>query len=234
MDNIVKSPELSADIGDERVYILDTETASLQGGVVEIAWLQVDQALNIHEEWVCYVNPEREIDPGAQAIHGITADMVKDAPTLQQVAEFKWINGTPINMIAHNLPFDKRMIQPTILVGRGLCTLDLARQFLPEQEKHKLEFLQASLSLPKQKSHSALGDVHTVLDLLKHILPITGVDLRTLFERAAQPRLLAKMPWGMHKGKTPLRLPREYREWLLAQSDIGRDLRYTLERIKNI
>ena len=54
--------------------IVDTETSGL-GSVVracEIAFLRVDENLNILEEQVHLTDPQIVMDPGAVAIHGIT------------------------------------------------------------------------------------------------------------------------------------------------------------------
>lgn len=211
-------------------FILDTETGSLQGGVCEIAWLQVDENLTVLAEFHSLVNPERPIEEGAKAIHGISDSDVEFAPTMSEIAT-KIPAG--INLIGHNCSFDMRMIKPHIVPVRALCTLELARTYVKGTTNHKLETLQKELNLPLQKSHSALGDVHTTRDLLVHILPLTGVSLEILFQRQAEPKILSKMPFGKHKGKTMLQVPREYRNWLLTQ-EIDANLKFTLEKLRTL
>ena len=213
-------------------HILDTETASLQGGVVELAYLLVDDQLEIIKEFCERVNPERPIEPGAQAIHGITDDEVKDCRTLAQIAESEQLDQ--ISLIGHNAAFDRRIIESSISVKRTLCSLALARIYVKGTTNHKLQTLKAELPLPEQESHTALGDVHTVRDLLKHVLAVSEVSLETLFERQDKPRILTIMPWGKHKGTVMLKVPREYRNWLLEQPDLDRDLKLTLEKLKNL
>ena len=211
--------------------ILDTETASLSGGVVELAYLVIDAELNVLDEKLFRLNPGRPIEPGAQAIHGISYEEVADCPTLAEIAPTVPMG---MQMIAHNAPFDARMAQGELIITRTLCTLDLARTYVKGTTNCKLETLQRELNLPVQKSHSALGDVHTVRDLLAHILPLTGVDLNTLFDRQEKPRILSKMPIGMHKGKPMLQVPKAYRDWLLDQPDLERNLKLTLEKLRNL
>lgn len=213
-------------------HILDTETASLSGGVVELAYLRVDEKLNVLEEYVTRVNPERAIDPGAQNIHGISDDDVKTCHTLEQVCEK--IGLRSIALIGHNCSFDRRMIQKSVEVRRELCTLALAREYVKGTTNCKLETLQRELNLPTRDSHSALGDVHTVRDLLLHILEASGQTLETLFDRQDRPRILTTMPIGKHKGELMLKVPRAYRAWLLEQSDLEKNLKYTLEKLKNL
>lgn len=215
----------------ENMYIIDTETASLHGGVVELAYLLVDLELNVLKESCVRVNPERPIDPHAQAVHGISDEDVAGCPTLAEVTtEFT----EPIIWCGHNAAFDIRMLNPHIRPDVTLCTLALAREYVKDTTNQKLETLKAELNLPEQQSHSALGDVHTTRDLLLHILPIAGVTLTTLIERASVPRLIAKMPFGKYKGITMTRVPRDYRDWLLSQGDIDRNLRFTLEKLSKV
>jgi len=215
----------------DHAYIIDTETASLQGGVVELAWLKVDAELNVVDSMCSRCNPERPIDPGAQAIHGISDADVANMPTLGILAASF---TEPIYFIAHNASFDKRMLKGHIEADKTLCSLALSRQFIKGTTNNKLATLQAELNLPPQPSHTALGDVLTVRDLLLHLLPLTGVDLWTLFDRAAAPRILNVMPWGKHKDVPMLRVPREYRAWLSSLTDLDSDLAYTIEKIKNL
>lgn len=208
-------------------YILDTETAGLQGGVCEIAYLELDDDLDVVSEFCTRVNPERPIDPGATLVHGITNEDVADCPTLATVADFCF-NG-PIRMMAYNLPFDRRMVAPHIKVSEGMCILQMSRKHITGTTNHKLEVLQKELALSEQKSHSALGDVHTTREVLLYILKLLDTDFQTVWARAQEPQLIHKMTFGKHKGKTIAGLPADYRAWLLTQ-EIDNNLRYTLNK----
>ena len=220
---------------DNVAYIKDSETAGLSGGVCELAWLKIDMStLSIMERHCYRTNPERPIDPGATAIHGITDDMVADCPTvLEVVSEFDFLTRG-VNFIAHNAAFDKRMLAGHVTAHSTLCTLDLSRQYIKGTSKHKLEVLQKELKLPVRQSHSALGDVLTVHDLLKVIMPLTGVDLQTLFHRASLPQMLRTMPFGMHRGKPFTKVPKSYRSWMREQEGLPKDLSYTLDKYAHI
>ena len=213
-------------------HILDTETAALSGGVVELAYLEVDSDLNILSEFVQRINPERPIDPGAQAIHGISDEDVKDCKTLAETCAAMDLRS--ISLVAHNASFDQRMISKSVEVRRSLCTLALAREYVKGTTNCKLATLQEELNLPKRESHSALGDVHTVRDLLLHILSVSGQPIETLFARQDKPRILTTMPIGKYKGELMLKVPRPYRAWLLEQPDLEKNLKYTLEKLVNL
>jgi len=212
-------------------HILDTETASLQGPPCEIAYLHVNENLDILSEFRTLVNPERPIEPGAQAIHGISDLDVANAPTMNEIAEHF---AGPIFLVAHNAQFDARMIKSHVSITDQLCSLKLARQHIKSTTNHKLETLQAELGLPKRDSHSALGDVHTVRDFLLYLRNVTNMTLAQLIDSDKQTRLVHKMPFGQHKGRPLNVLSASYRSWLLDQSDIDPNLRYSLQQLKGL
>ncbi|MCE1241073.1 MAG: DNA polymerase III subunit epsilon [Azonexaceae bacterium] len=93
-----------------RQIVLDTETTGLdprQGHrIIEVACIElVNRRLTGHHLHK-YVNPEREIDAGAQAVHGITLDFLADKPKFADVVDefLDFINGA--QLIIHNAPFD--------------------------------------------------------------------------------------------------------------------------------
>lgn len=213
------------------VYLLgDTETASLQGGVVEVAWLWLNQHLDILDMQCHRVNPERPIEPGARAIHGISDEMVADCPTIAQVmAGFT----KPVDIIGHNIAFDIKVLKAVLPIKRRLCTLSLSRQYTKGTTNHKLETLQREIPLPEQKSHSALGDILTCRDFLLYTLPKTGTDLEGLFQRAENPRLVTHMPFGRYEGMPMMEVPQGYRYWLSTQ-ELDQDLSYTLKKLQGL
>lgn len=213
-------------------HILDTETSGLGkgAGVCEIAWLEVDNDLNVIREFCTLVNPQVPIDPGATLIHGITNEDVHESPTLNIVAGF--LDG-PIQMVAHNVSFDYRMVKDEIQVESQICTLKLARQFIKNTTNHKLETLQKELGFPVQTSHSALGDVHTCRDLLLYLKAKHGVTLQDTLVRQSIPQMVHLMPFGKHKGRVIANIAADYRDWLLSQ-EIDADLRFTLEKLKGV
>lgn len=93
-----------------RQIILDTETTGLEPSqghrIIEFAGLEmVDRKLtgrHLH----LYMHPEREIDPDAERVHGISLDFLADKPKFHAVADelVDFISGA--ELIIHNAPFD--------------------------------------------------------------------------------------------------------------------------------
>jgi DNA polymerase-3 subunit epsilon len=93
-----------------RKIVLNTETTgiSADGGhrIVELAAIEIDGREITQNRIHKYFNPEREIDAGASAVHGLTLVRLEDEPTFDDFAhEFaEFIRDAEI--IIHNAPFD--------------------------------------------------------------------------------------------------------------------------------
>jgi DNA polymerase III subunit epsilon len=93
-----------------RQIFLDTETTGLypdQGHrIIEIAAVEIFNRRPTQRHFHIYINPEREIDPGAQEVHGISLEFLQDKPLFASIAaEFvEFVRGA--ELIIHNAPFD--------------------------------------------------------------------------------------------------------------------------------
>lgn len=216
-----------------KIFATDTETASLQGGICDLAIVELDQDLNILREVESLIDPERPISPEAMGVHHITNEMVWAAPTISEFVDLhgNWFqeDENPI-IIGHNIAFDIRMLGDLIPQNyTKLCTLKLARLLWPEAESHKLQTLRYTFNLNAGNAHRAMGDVVTCVSLLRLVREERGLDLQGILDLVRKPLSLnTKMTFGKHKG-TPLKdLPRSYVSWLLDKTDIDPDLREAL------
>jgi len=97
-----------------RWIILDTETTGLdpnQGHrVIEIGAVEVINRTVTGNHFHTYLNPDRDSDPGALDVHGLTTEFLSDKPRFKdQVDEFlKFIDGA--ELIIHNAPFDLKFL----------------------------------------------------------------------------------------------------------------------------
>ena len=93
-----------------RQIFLDTETTGLEHKlghrIIEIGGVEMRNRRLTHRHFHQYVNPERDIDEGALAVHGISLDFLQDKPRFAEVAaEFiDFVRGA--ELIIHNAPFD--------------------------------------------------------------------------------------------------------------------------------
>lgn len=217
-----------------KLLVLDTETTGLSDPirVVELAYLEVDEQLNVLSEYSALIKPDRAIEPGAIGVHGITDADVADAITLEEA--LAPLAGQSVIVMGHNIQFDLRLVAHHLEVVGELCTLALARQFITDSVNCKLSTLQAHCNLPNLEAHRALGDAFTSLNLLRWMLARYRLDLKTHIKRQELPRMLHVMPYGKHKGTPILQVPRSYRQWLLRAGNLDKDLRYTLKKLENL
>ena len=150
----------------------DTETTGLkvkQDRVVEISAVKfLNGVIIAATNWL--VNPGIEIPPEATRVHGITTEMVRDKPPIQEVisAFLKFCGKAPL--IAHNARYDVSILQaeahrhnfrmPTNTV---FDTLALTRRWFPDSPTHRLESLAAYLSIPPVRFHRAQTDTEVMV-----------------------------------------------------------------------
>lgn len=94
----------------KRLIVLDTETTGLspQDGhkIIEIGCVELINRRLTGNRFHAYINPNRAIDAGAIAVHGITNEFLQDKPYFQQIADefITFIRGA--ELVIHNAPFD--------------------------------------------------------------------------------------------------------------------------------
>lgn len=130
-----------------RQIVLDTETTGLEPEeghrIIEIGCLEMIERRQSGRSFHVYINPERDVEGGALAVHGITNEFLADKPRFADVAdEFIDFIGDA-ELIIHNAAFDvgflntelARLEQPTRVEDHAtiLDTLLLARELHPGQ-----------------------------------------------------------------------------------------------------
>ena len=93
-----------------RQIILDTETTGLETAqghrIIELGCVELFNRRLTGNHFHYYLAPDRDIDIGAQEVHGITKEFLKDKPKFQDVVDelMEYLRGAEI--IIHNAPFD--------------------------------------------------------------------------------------------------------------------------------
>ena len=93
-----------------RQIILDTETTGLSwekgNRVVEIGCVELVERRPTGRTFQCYLNPEREFEPGAQEVTGLTWDFLADKPKFADVVDefLAFVDGA--ELVIHNAAFD--------------------------------------------------------------------------------------------------------------------------------
>jgi DNA polymerase-3 subunit epsilon len=126
-----------------REIVLDTETTGMdpvQGDrLVEIGCVEVENQLPTGKTFHVYINPERDVPAEAVAVHGITAEFLKDKPTFGEVVgDFVDFIGDS-RLVIHNAEFDMKFLNaelkmfgfPTMDMRRATDTVKIAREKFP-------------------------------------------------------------------------------------------------------
>lgn len=93
-----------------RQIVLDTETTGLEvtlgHRIIEIAAVEIVNRRLTRRTFHRYIDPQRDIDPGALEVHGLTREFLQDKPRFGEIAaEFlEFVDGA--ELIIHNAPFD--------------------------------------------------------------------------------------------------------------------------------
>lgn len=93
-----------------RQIVLDTETTGLNprtgDRIVEVGCVEIVDRKLTGNNYHRYINPERDSDEAALAVHGLTTEFLSDKPRFHEIAEElrDFIKGAEI--IIHNAPFD--------------------------------------------------------------------------------------------------------------------------------
>ena len=196
--------------------VIDLETTGqnfANGGVVEIGWqdLQQDAAgiWRLTTSGAMLVDPQHPISPDTSAIHHIVDEDVAGAPLWHEAAE-RILRATPPQRFAafaaHRAAFEQRWCTPAFTRGtRWICTYKCALRVWPEAPTHsnqglrywrRPEGLHRTTSLP---AHRAGPDAYVTAHHLRDMLALAGVE--QLLAWSAEPALLARVPFGVHRGR---------------------------------
>lgn len=176
-----------------RQIILDTETTGLEPEkghrIIEIGAVELVNRRATGHHFHRYLNPDREIDAGARAVHGISNEDLLDKPRFAEVAaEFlAFISGA--ELVIHNAAFDIGFLENELghsLAGHCtvLDTLTLAREMHPGQ-RNSLDALckRYGVDNSHRELHGALLDARILADVY---LAMTGGQSMLALDAAAQ------------------------------------------------
>ena len=163
-----------------RKVILDTETTGLDfrtgDRVIEIGCVELRGRQLTGQRFHAYINPEREIDPGAIAIHGLTNEFLADKPKFAEIATdfMEFIRGA--ELVIHNAAFDVGFLNNELgllqlesidqLCSEVIDTLRMAREMRPGK-KNNLNALCVEFGVDNsgRQLHGALLDAELLAEV---------------------------------------------------------------------
>ncbi|MBP8070856.1 MAG: DUF3820 family protein [Acinetobacter sp.] len=225
-----------------QAIILDTETHTLNGLPIEIAYAPIeieagklsldrskmfDQLYSIGDEKISYA---------AMAVHHILEADIVDQPNFGTFT----LPTETVYIIGHNIDYDIRAIQTCGVDTqhiKAICTLALARLVWPDAEAHNISALIYMISKGSEKAremlkgaHRADADIILTANILMHIVHKLNIQtIEALFEASEDARIPRSINFGKHRGTAIVDLPSDYVQWLMRQEDLDPYLRKALE-----
>jgi DNA polymerase-3 subunit epsilon len=189
--------------------VFDTETTGLDpsGGdeIVQIGAARIVAGkLRREDSFEQLVNPRRDIPAAGIAIHGIRAELVADAPTLDHVLPAFHAFAHDTVLVAHNAAFDMRFLQlkeratGIVFDQPVLDTLLLSAVVHPQQDSHELEAIAVRLGVRVLGRHTALGDALVTAEVFIKMLPLlheSGIDTLGQALEASQQTYYARLSY---------------------------------------
>lgn len=162
-----------------RQVVLDTETTGLEVAeghrIIEVGAIEVLNRRITERRLHYYVNPERDSDEGALAVHGLAREFLADKPKFADIARELCEFVTGAEVIIHNAPFDIEFLDaefariglPAFLqhCARVTDSLKLARELHPGK-RNSLDALceRYAISNSHRTLHGALLDAGLLAD----------------------------------------------------------------------
>src|SRR5690606_16541647 len=224
-----------------QAIILDTETHTLNGQPIEIAYapvaivdhkISMDKSRLFDQLYSC----DEPISFAAMAVHHILESDMDGQP---HYSSFKLPQETTY-IIGHNIDYDIRAIEKCGVNTthiKAICTLALARHVWPDAEAHNISALIYMITRGSgraremiRKAHRADMDIILTANILMHIvhhLKISSID--ELYEASEEARIPRTINFGKHRGTAIAELPADYVQWLLRQEELDPYLRKALE-----
>jgi len=160
-----------------RKIVLDTETTGLdprQGHrIIELAAIELDGRKVSLRRFHRYLNPEREIEAGAVAVHGLTYERLQNEAKFADIAASFLEFIKDAELIIHNAPFDigflnreMELIGMPPLQNAVIDTLKVAREMHPGK-KNSLDALCGRYEIDNahRSLHGALLDTELLAEV---------------------------------------------------------------------
>lgn len=176
---------LPLELVNTQYVVFDLETTGLElmnNGITEIGAVKIQNGV-ITEQFTTLVNPQYKITAENVAITGITYDMVKDCPKIQEVIPdfMKFIEGCVL--VAQNAEFDMKFIKRFAeaeeykIKNKVMDTMVLSRKYIPELRKNDLHTLAEHFGIVFHH-HRALSDAYATAEIFIELLKIKNANVK--------------------------------------------------------
>ncbi len=187
-DRVVVHGDKDAPLTDAYVAF-DLETTGLSARsdkIIEIGAVLMENGQEI-DRFQTFVDPGQRLQRETVELTGITDDMLRGAPKLDEIfPKFLEFVGDRV-LVAHNADFDTGFIRAACeslgypYTFTSVDTLVLSQNLLPQLNRFKLDIVANALSLPEFNHHRAADDAVTCGLIMDRLLPkLQEMDIHTL------------------------------------------------------
>ncbi len=194
--------------------LFDTETTGLDpllgDRVIEVACLELVRDLPTGRSFHSFVDPERDIDPDASRVHGLTRADLRGKPRFAEIVDglLEFLGPSPL--VAHNAPFDfgfldaefARLRRPALDRGRMVDTLAMAKARFPGLPNN-LDALcrRFGIDVSERTTHNALLDCRLLAEVY---IELTGGRQRGLLLAEDAGDALPAIAYELAGPRTPI------------------------------
>ena len=178
-----RDPLLEVAIHELEFAVIDFETNGLSpfDRAIEVGVARFRGGQEV-EHFQTLLNPGTPLSSFVVALTGIRPEDLQGRPAFAEVRERLEEVLAGAVMVAHNLPFDQRILRREMLLAGAdrharrpsLCTLALSRKLLPREEPKGLDALAERFSIAVADRHRALGDARATGALLYKLLDLAS------------------------------------------------------------
>ncbi|WP_044893735.1 PolC-type DNA polymerase III [Bacillus alveayuensis] len=207
-------------LADDTFVVFDVETTGLSAvynTIIELAAVKVKNG-EIIDRFTSFANPHHPLSITTIELTGITDDMLKDAPDVEEVLQkfYEWIGDSVL--VAHNATFDIGFLNAGFKkIGLGkvtnpvIDTLELARFLYPELKNHRLNTLCKKFDIELTQHHRAIYDAEA-----------TGYLLIRMLKDAHEKGIIYHDELNKASGEaTAFQRSRPFHVTLLVQNEVG-------------
>jgi len=213
--DLMYATSVSGEVGKLRLkdvsyVVFDTETTGLKptGGdeIISIAAVRVTGGRVLESEtFSAMVNPGRPIPTDSIQFHGITDEMVRDEPSIEEVLpQFREFAGDAV-LVAHNAAFDMKFLRlkearcGVTFDNLVMDTLLLSVMIDGDDEDQSLDGICERLNIAIEDRHSALGDAMATAHVLAHLLErLEAQDIGTFEQVMRRSDMAAELRMRAH------------------------------------
>lgn len=213
---------------NKKIFTFDLESTGLNVAISRIVEIALYCPDNETPSFESLINPSVEIPRDTINIHGITNEMVKDAPGfVEAFKKMKSICGEECVLIAHNGDrFDEPMLRHEakrydVIIPEGWEFVDSllwAKKYMSHLPKHNLQYLREYFKFEKNNAHRALDDTIILWKVFNAMTDDLAIE--DIIEKIYGAPENTKIHFGKYKGKYVTEIPEDYIRWLYSSSTI--------------